>query len=218
MSRARQLTLLAVSDADSAQLQGVADLINVPNAFVRHASIVLAGADGLMKLAVVRRGFGTGGRNVTQAIRDGASKAHTPSFVPADGPLPSRARGSVIKCTFRVTSANATRWITRSMDEFGGLSASTMSNWFHLCGVTTHLTKTIKLSGDATLTVISAGCISMRWAMRWHCPLTRFRRSRPSTWNTAATGCGSWLRCGLAATLATDRRRCCRCWTSSQAR
>ena len=54
--------------------------------------------------------------------------------------------GWAIKRALRATSANATRWITRSMDEFEGLSASTMSNWFHLCGVTTHLTKTIKLS------------------------------------------------------------------------
>ena len=47
---------------------GVDNPINMSHAFLQPARIFLAGAKGLTKAPVARRGFGTGGRNVTQAI------------------------------------------------------------------------------------------------------------------------------------------------------
>ena len=151
MPRGRKRTPLTVCEAARTLLQGVANSITMPDALVLRTRMILAGVEGLTNTAVARR-VGASPQTVgkwrkryldirIQGLHDELCPGRPRTY---DDERVAR----VINRALQDKPPNTTHWSTHSMVAAEGISASTVSRWFHLLRVKPHLSKTFKLSTD----------------------------------------------------------------------
>lgn len=154
MPRGRRLALLAITAADRAQLEEIANSTSVPPTLVLRARMILASSEGLTNADVARQ-VGASPQAVgkwRKRYLDGGVEGLR------DEQRPGRPRtfddakvARVIDRALQDKPPNATRWSTREVGAAEGVSASTVSRWFRRFGVKLHQSETSERPDDPGL-------------------------------------------------------------------
>ena len=148
----RENISFAVSEADRKRLLAIAGDRNTPAKLVWRAKIILATADGLGTVAIMRA---TGKskpcvwrwqerfmhEGVDGLVRDKTRPPGTP-------PLPESVRQKVLAKTASETPPSATHWSVRTMAKATGISRTSVQRIWKEAGLKPHLVKRFKISTD----------------------------------------------------------------------
>ena len=141
-----------VSPAEQARLEQLVADRNQPSKVVWRAKIILATADGLGTMAIMRA---TGkskpcvwrwqerfaAEGVEGLLRD-------KTRLPGTAPLPADVKLAVLAKTATEKPANATHWSVRTMAKAMGIGHSSVQRIWAEAGLKPHLTGTFKVSND----------------------------------------------------------------------
>ena len=137
---------------DRARLERLVADRNTPRKVVWRAEIVLATADGLGTMAIMRR---TGKskpcvwRWQERFVAAGVEGLRRDKTRPArKKPLSAEVKLKVLTKTANETPANATHWSTRSMAKEIGISRTSVQRIWAEAGLKPHLVRTFKVSND----------------------------------------------------------------------
>jgi transposase len=141
-----------VGRGDRDRLQALIDGRNTSAKVVWRAQIVLATADGLGTIEIMRR---TGKskpcvwrwqeRYINEGVDGLLRDKSRPSRVP---PLPEAVKIAVLGKTASETPADATHWSRKTMAKAAGISPSSVGRIWAEAGLKPHLTRSFKVSND----------------------------------------------------------------------
>jgi transposase len=141
-----------VSPANRAQLDRLVGDRNTSRKVVWRAKIVLAAAEGLGTMAIMRR---TGMSKPTvwrwqaRYIAEGVEGLlRDKTRPPGKKPLSDAIKVKVVTKTVKETPTNATHWTVRSMAKEMGISHTSVQRIWREYGLKPHLTRKFKLSND----------------------------------------------------------------------
>ena len=143
---------IKLTDDDRARLEGLVADRNQPSKVVWRAKIVLATADGLGTMAIMRA---TGkskpcvwrwqerfaAEGVEGLLRD-------KTRLPGKAPLPTNVKLAVLAKTATETPPDATHWSARTMGKVMGIGHTSVQRIWAEAGLKPHLTRTFKVSND----------------------------------------------------------------------
>jgi transposase len=148
----RENVSFEVSAADRNRLQQLVSDRNVPAKVVWRAKIILATADGLGTMAIMRA---TGKskpcvwrwqeRFAVEGV-DGLTRDKTRK--PGRAPLPAAVKHKVLAKTASEAPPNATHWSVRSMAKVMGISHTSVQRIWAEAGLKPHLVRRFKISND----------------------------------------------------------------------
>jgi Integrase core domain. len=141
-----------ISPADRDRLERLVADRNTPRKVVWRAGIVLATADGLGTMAIVRR---TGKskpcvwRWQERYVAEGVEGLLRDKTRPArKKPLSAEVKLKVVSMTAKETPANATHWSLRTMGKAAGISHTSVQRIWAEAGLKPHLVRKFKVSND----------------------------------------------------------------------
>jgi transposase len=148
----KQDSYICLSSSQRTRLERVVADRNTPRRVVWRAGIVLATAEGLGTMAIMRR---TGKskpcvwrwqeRFIAEGVEGLLRDKTRPSRKP---PLAAAVKLKVLTKTANETPANATHWSTRSMAKAVGISHTSVQRIWAQAGLKPHLIRKFKLSND----------------------------------------------------------------------
>jgi hypothetical protein len=153
----RETVSFDVSAADRSRLRLLVSDRNTPAKVVWRAKIILATADGLGTMAIMRDGqieavrvavagtFRRRGRRWSHA-RDGLTRDKTRK--PGRAPLSVAVKRKVLAKTASETPPDATHWSVRSMAAAVGISHTSVQRIWAEAGLKPHLVRRFKISND----------------------------------------------------------------------
>ena len=141
-----------VSAADRRRLEQLVSDRNTPAKIVWRAKIILATADGLGTMAIMRASGKSKPcvwRWQERFMREGVDGLlHDKTRPPGTAPLPEAVRRKVLAKTASETPPNATHWSVRTMAKAVGISHTSVQRIWAGAGLKPHLVRRFKISND----------------------------------------------------------------------
>jgi transposase len=147
----RKPTVLALREAEQAELEGWARRRRTAQALALRARIVLRAAAGLSntaiadELGIAKHTVGKWRERFAQLRADGLLDEPRPG---APRRIGDEQVAALVDCTLSTVPDGATHWSRRTMAKASGLSATTVGRVWRAFGLQPHRTETFKLSTD----------------------------------------------------------------------